>query len=1062
MATYADGAVIITIDADGKLAIKELEDTKKSVKGVGDESEETGEKVGGLGDETDKTGLKMAALSASAVVTAKKLLDIGSAAVTASTQFDSAFAKTQTIMDTATMAVSDMRSEILSLSQDSAMAATDVSEAVYQAISGSVATQDAVTFVEQSNKLAVAGFTDLTSATDVLTTTLNSYKLEASAVGGISNVLIQTQNLGKTSVNELSASMGRAISTGSAYGVNLQNIATTYVELTRSGIATSEATTYLSGMLNELGDSGSKVGTIIQENTGRSFGQLMADGWSLGDVLQVLSDSVDGNAEALMGLWSSQEAGKASNAIMTQGVSDFNDVVAQMNEEMSGATGTTEKAYQTMTNTSEFIDRKLTNSVNNLSIAFGDDLRPAVDGVKKLLTGVTDWATEFVNQNPWVASAFAALTAGVGALAVTLTLYTLKTKLATSETLKLTAAMATNPIMLAIAAVATLTVGIVTLATSADDAAESVEDMTTASRNLEAVVAESEAAYTAARDEIEGNAVLARQYADRLQELENQQSMTAAEAEEYAATVEKLRVVLPDLNVEIDEQTGLLKDGADALQTQIDGWYELAVAQALQEKYKEQIQAQAEAEAELTGNLAAKQRKESEIAVLEDKKKANLESYLALEKQRDEINEKILNARMNGDMTFNYAQAEGRVNQLNAALNNLYNTNIDIEGQQNELRGGIETIDEAIEQNRQAIEECSNQVEEAKNAYDYYTDSVSEAAGRTDRFSAKARDAADAWAAASEALKAAYDEAYASARDSIDGQIALFEDMGEVVETVGSITQSSAQEATSGFIGSLDSQIAYLDTYAANMQLAAERGVDQGILQQLSNGSEESAEILANLVNATEAQIQEMNEKWGKVSDGKDKFAESMTEYTGVIEDEKAVMVDLAAAIGIDMSDALTSGLLSGIDDYEAAWRRYYAGLSSAGTDRVLFGSAAYDALYGAFHLSKATSGGGEAYASGTNYAERGFALVGENGPELVYFRGGERVLTADETREAMQTVYPIAPQMAYLGGGAPAIAHGGGIQLRAVIAVPLEIDGREFARATAEYNGEEMEWGVM
>lgn len=1036
MATYADGAVIITIDADGKLAIKELEDTKKSVKGVGDESEETGEKVGGLGDETDKTGLKMAALSASAVVTAKKLLDIGSAAVTASTQFDSAFAKTQTIMDTAAMAASDMRSEILSLSQDSAMAATDVSEAVYQAISGSVATQDAVTFVEQSNKLAVAGFTDLTSATDVLTTTLNSYKLEASAVGGISNVLIQTQNLGKTSVNELSASMGRAISTGSAYGVNLQNIATTYVELTRSGIATSEATTYLSGMLNELGDSGSKVGAILQQETGRSFGQLMQDGWSLGDVLKVLSDSVDGNAEALMGLWSSQEAGKASNAIMTQGVADFNDVVAQMNEEMSGATGTTEKAYQTMTNTSEFIDKQLSNSVNNLAIAFGDDLRPAVDGVKKLLTGVTDWATEFVNQNPWVASAFAALTAGVGALAVTLTLYTLKTKLATSETLKLTAAMATNPIMLAIAAVATLTVGIVTLATSADDAAESVEDMTTASRNLEAVVAESEAAYTAARDEIEGNAVLARQYADRLQELENQQSMTAAEAEEYAATVEKLRVVLPDLNVEIDEQTGLLKDGADALQTQIDDWYELAVAQALQEKYKEQIQAQAEAEAELTGNLAAKQRKESEIAVLEDKKKANLESYLALEKQRDEINEKILNARMNGDKAFNYAQAEGRVNQLNAALNNLYNTNIDIEGQQNELRGGIETIDEAIEQNRQAIEECSNQVEEAKNAYDYYTDSVSNAS----QVNNKAALAAQNWAEASEALKTAYEEAYTSARDSIDGQISLFEDMGDTLKTISSITQQSAQDAVSDYIGALDTEIAYLSSYSANMQLAAERGIDQGILQELSDGSAESAKTLANLVNATDEQIQEMNAKWSEVGNGKDKFAESMTEYTGVIEDEKTAMVELAAQIGIGMSNALTQGLLDGIIDYEAAWQRYHVEDITKGDYKI----------------------GASAYASGTISASPGLAIVGENGPELVFFRGGERVLTADETREAMRTVYPTAPQMAYLGAGSPAIARGGGIQLRATIAVPLEIDGREFARATAEYNGEEMEWGVM
>ncbi|MGM9564159.1 MAG: phage tail tape measure protein [Faecousia sp.] len=1036
MATYADGSVIITIDIDAKYATKELENTKEKVKGVGDESEETGEKVGGLGDETDKTGLKMAALSASAVVAAKKLLDIGSAAVTASTQFDSAFAKTQTIMDTATMAVSDMRSEILSLSQDSAMVATDVSEAVYQAISGSVATEDAVTFVEQSNKLAVAGFTDLTSATDVLTTTLNSYKLEASAVGGISNVLIQTQNLGKTSVNELSASMGRAISTGSAYGVNLQNIATTYVELTRSGIATSEATTYLSGMLNELGDSGSKVGAILQQETGRSFGQLMADGWSLGDVLQVLSDSVDGNAEALMGLWSSQEAGKASNAIMTQGVADFNDVVAQMNDEMSGATGTTEKAYQTMTNTSEFIDRMLTNSVNNLSIAFGDGLRPAVDGVKKLLTGVTDWATEFISQNPLVVSAFAALTAGIGATAIALTLYTLKTKLATLETLKLTAAMATNPIILAIAAVATLTVGIVTLATSADDAAESVEDMTTATRNLEAVVAESEAAYTSARDEIEGNAVLARQYADRLQELENQQSMTAAEAEEYRATIEKLRVVLPDLNVEIDEQTGLLKDGADALQTQIDGWYELAVAQALQEKYKEQIQAQAEAEAELYENLAERQRKEAEIAVLEDQLPVKTEQQNHLLSEQKTLIDEICKARERGDTDYNYDDAQKRLTQCE---NDLTQVSEDIEylnEQLDESKYSISLIDTAIEENNRIIKENADQVDEAKNAYDYYTDSVSNAS----QVNNKAALAAQNWAEASEALKTAYEEAYTSARDSIDGQISLFEDMGDTLKTISSITQQSAQDAVSDYIGALDTEIAYLNSYSSNMQLAAERGIDQGILQELSDGSAESAKTLANLVNATDEQIQEMNAKWSEVGNGKDKFAESMTEYTGVIEDEKTAMVELAAQIGIGMSNALTQGLLDGINDYEAAWQRYHVEDITKGDYKI----------------------GASAYASGTISASPGLALVGENGPELVFFRGGERVLTADETREAMQTVYPIAPQMAYLGGGAPAIAHGGGIQLRAVIAVPLEIDGREFARATAEYNGEEMEWGVM
>ena len=41
---------------------------------------------------------------------------------------------------------------------------------------------------------------------------------------------------------------------------------------------------------------------------------------------------------------------------------------------------------------------------------------------------------------------------------------------------------------------------------------------------------------------------------------------------------------------------------------------------------------------------------------------------------------------------------------------------------------------------------------------------------------------------------------------------------------------------------------------------------------------------------------------------------------------------------------------------------------------------------------------GTPAYAGGTLWAEPGLALVGERGPELVHFRGGERVFNADET----------------------------------------------------------------
>lgn len=1017
---------------------------------------DTDQKIDNIGKTSEKAQKSAAALAKSYTAAGAALVAAGVAAVNVSTQFDAAFAKTQTIMDTAEVAVEDMRKDVLALSNDSGMAADTVSEAVYQAISGSVATADAAAFVDDANKLAVSGFTSLTNATDVLTTTLNAYGLSADKVGGISNVLIQTQNLGKTSVDELAGSMGRAISTGSAYGVNLQNLSTAYVELTRGGIATAESTTYLSGMLNELGDSGSKVGGILQERTGKSFGQLMSDGWSLGDVLNVLIESVDGNAEALMGLWSSQEAGKAANAIMTQGIKDFNDVLSQMNAEMSGTTGTTEKAYATMTDTSEFIDQRLQNSVKNLGIAFGDGLRPALDAVKGLLTNVIGVVTDFVDESPWVSAAFAGVTVGLGAMAVTLTVLTVKAKLAESAMLKLTMSMATNPYVLAAGAIATLVVGIGTLIASTDDASASVEEMTTASRNLETVVAESEAAYTATRDEIEGTVSIARQYADRLKELESQQSMTAAESKEYADTIEKLRTVMPDLNIEIDEQTGMLVEGADALQAQIDNWYELAVAQALQDKYKEQVQAQAEAEAELNGNLAKRKRLEAERGVILDQIATKTNEQNRLIAEQKELYDAIDQASKSGNNDFDFAAAQGKINQLNDDIVRVSGEIGDLtNGQLTDLNAEIDIVNQSIDQNNAAIAENAEKVNEAKDAYSYYTENTAGAAEQTSVFAAQAQSASEAWSAASEALKTAYDAAYASAYASIDGQIGLFNNMGETVDKISGITVESAQKAGQGFMDAMDSEIAYMDTYEANMKLAAERGIDQGLLQELSDGSEEHAEILANMVLLTDEEIQEMNEKYAKVSEGKDKFANSMVEYTGVVEDEKQNMVNLALQAGQDMSGAMTRELLNGLPNFEAAWLSYQnvAAGARAGIDSGSGGSGGH---------SRNNYAAMNAYASGTNYATAGLALVGEAGPELVYFHGGERVLTADETQQALRSVYPTAPQLAYIGAGSPAIAGRSTVQLHATIAVPLEIDGREFARANAEYIGVEQEFGVM
>lgn len=146
----------------------------------------------------------------------------------------------------------------------------------------------------------------------------------------MSDVLLTTQNLGKTSVDELSSSMGKVIPLASAYNVSLENLSSGLAIMTANGIATAEATTYTKSMLNELGDTGSAVSKILQSETGQSFAQLMDSGASLGDVLQTLYNSVDGDSTAFAGLWSSVEAGTGALSLANAGAEKFNDVLGQM------------------------------------------------------------------------------------------------------------------------------------------------------------------------------------------------------------------------------------------------------------------------------------------------------------------------------------------------------------------------------------------------------------------------------------------------------------------------------------------------------------------------------------------------------------------------------------------------------------------------------------------------------------------------------------------------------------------------------------------------------------
>lgn len=306
------------------------------------------------------------------------------AATTAVVGFGSAYetsmAKASTLFGDVAVDTENLNGKILKLSGSSGKAATELNETLYQALSAGVpVTEDmglALNAVETASKLATSGFTTSASAIDVMTTAANAYSDAGYEMSEISDILLMTQNKGKTTVDELASSLGRVLPVASAYCVSLEDVGAAEATMTANGIATAESTTYLKGMLNELGDSGSGVSKILQEKTGMAFAQLMEAGYSLGDVMQILQDSVNGDATAFANLWSSQEAGVGALSIANTGAQAYNETL----KEMQNSAGTTEDAYSKMSDTLEFKGNQMKETAKNLAISVYNDLEETIKG----------------------------------------------------------------------------------------------------------------------------------------------------------------------------------------------------------------------------------------------------------------------------------------------------------------------------------------------------------------------------------------------------------------------------------------------------------------------------------------------------------------------------------------------------------------------------------------------------------------------------------------------------------------------------------------------------------
>ena len=331
-----------------------------------------------------------------------------------SMEFQTSMAKVGTIADQNVVPLSQMQKEIINLSNSLGVNANAVADDVYNAISAGQNTADAVGFVEKATMLAKGGFAETGQALDVLTTILNAYGKKSSEAESVSNMLITTQNRGKVTVAELSSVMGKIIPTANANKVSLEQLCAGYSIMTARGIAAAETTTYMNSMLNELGKSGTTADKTLRAAAGGSFSELMAQGNSLADVLNILQTEAQKGGKTLSDMFGSAEAGKAALTLMANGVDGFNSEVSAMVD----STGAAQAAYEKMMNTTAAKVEKAKVALSNLAIVLGDTFLPYVTKAADKLAGLVTKFSEWAQENPELLSTVVKVGAALAGLTV--------------------------------------------------------------------------------------------------------------------------------------------------------------------------------------------------------------------------------------------------------------------------------------------------------------------------------------------------------------------------------------------------------------------------------------------------------------------------------------------------------------------------------------------------------------------------------------------------------------------------------------------------------------------
>lgn len=632
--------------------IIETENKLKSLEGGAGKTKTALEKVsdalGSAGGKLDSAANKVMPVSVA-------VGGIATAGLKVAADFESGMSQVQAITGATGDEFDALREKAVDLGASTSFSSNEVATAMAEMGKAGWGTQQIMDGMEGVLAAAAASGEGLSSVSTIVADAITGFKLEASDATKVADLLTQAANSGTIDINDLGESFKYVAPVAETMGFSIEDCTTALSAMSTAGIKGSQAGTSLRTAFLNMAKPTKPVAAAMDEI---SLSVTNADGSfkSMDEILAEMRTSMAGMTDEQKAQILATIAGKDAVAGLSAVLNMSQEEYDKLASSMDNSAGVAKKTASVMQDNLKSKIEQLGGALESLAIKLSETVIPWLTDFVENLTGMIDKFTEMPKGAQKMITALGGIVIAAGPTTKALvgvfnTLGTVSGGLAKFGGMLTESAQKAGNGASAIGTLCTALSGPWGVVAAAGAAATGLLALTIATsdvinktdENVEATnkLAEEQDALTdafnanrEAREEslraAETEAEQADFYMDKLEDLIGAEEKSSSQKEKIKFYVDKLNGVLPDLNLNYDEEKDSLNQSTEAIRNNIAAQKDL-----LKEKAgKEQL-------GKITGDIMEQEMKLDELT---KQKIQNEEDYKKAQEETAKFREKLDNS----------------------------------------------------------------------------------------------------------------------------------------------------------------------------------------------------------------------------------------------------------------------------------------------------------------------------------------------------------------------------------------------------------------------------------